>query len=509
MVFSEHVFLFVFLPACLVTFYTLRGLGLFRASMLAVVLFSFAFYGYWSLPYLGLLVVSIAVNYTAGLFLYHRGQGLAGRVLLWLGIAFNLGLIVWFKYAGFLVVGVAGIRSFADLFEGILLPIGISFFTFQQVAYLVDARARRTYEPSLLNYAMFIAFFPQLIAGPVVNHRYVEQQYIDLGRGRIDTALFRFGAILFTIGLAKKVLVADVIGRDVDPMFDATLAGGQIDTLTAWLMVSAYRLQLYFDFSGYSDMAIGLAAMFGLRLPINFNSPYKARSIIELWGRWHMSLSSFVRDYIYFPLGGSREGRLKQLRNIFIGMFLIGIWHGAAWTFVIYALMMASAVCLNHATRFLWPAFAAWNTPLALVFKQTLCLGFYFATGAFFRAETMDSALAVWWALFGLGGITPGPVLAFAAPDPWFLAWCAGAMAIALWLPNSLQIVRYAPRLDRAWPVAPDTAFDPRERQRYDFVAPIRARIETWVLTPLLGGVVVALCIAAGWRPAIFIYFNF
>lgn len=506
MVFSEHVFLLLFLPACLAVFYVLRAAGWFRASVLALVIFSFVFYGYWSPIYLGLLIVTIGANYAMGLFLYRRGQGLAGRVVLILGVAFNLSLIVWFKYAGFLVVDVVGIRSFEDFFRGILLPIGISFFTFQQVAYLVDARARRTYEPSLLNYAMFIAFFPQLIAGPVVNHRYVETQFADLGRGRIDVGIIRFGAILFVIGLAKKVFVADVIGRDVDPMFAATLEGGQLAAWQAWLMVSAYRLQLYFDFSGYSDMAIGLAAMFGLRMPINFNSPYKSKSIAELWGRWHMSLSSFVRDYVYIPLGGNRHGRLNQLRNIFIGMFLIGIWHGAAWTFVVYALMMASAVCLNHATRFFWPAFSAWNTPLALVLKQTACLAFYFGTGAFFRAENMTSALSVWWSLVGLG---QGAAIALPTPDPVFLVWCAAALVITLAMPNALQIVRYTPRLDQAWPTDPDAPVAPKEAARPDYVHPIRWRLERHAFVPFLCGLVLALCLAAGWRPAIFLYFNF
>ncbi len=253
-------------------------------------------------------------------------------------------------------------------------------------------------------------------------------------------------------------------------------------------------------------MAIGLAARFGLRLPVNFNSPYKSTSIIELWGRWHMSLSAFVRDYVYIPLGGSRHGKARQIRNIFIGMFLIGIWHGAAWTFVWYALMMASAVCLNHAVRALWPGFSAWNTLPATVLKWALAVGFYFVTGAFFRAETMDSALAVFGGLFGLGS---GPQVAFAPVDPLLLAWCALAMAIALFLPNSLQICRYTTRLDETWPADPDVPPDPARARRYDHVRPLRWRAELWPLTPVLCGLAVAVCVAAGWQPAIFIYFNF
>ncbi|QDY70960.1 MBOAT family O-acyltransferase [Qingshengfaniella alkalisoli] len=507
MVFSEHIFLFVFLPACLLTFYALRRVRLYRASVVALVLFSFVFYGYWSLPYLGLLIGSIAVNYLLGRYLWRAERGrFASRAAMWSGVAFNLGLIVWFKYAGFLTVDVAGFKSFEDVFAGIILPIGISFFTFQQVAYVVDAYAKRSYEPSLLNYALFISFFPQLIAGPVVNHKYVEDQYRELAAGTLDRKIFRFGILLFTIGLAKKVVIADVIGRQIDPMFDATLDGGQVEMVRSWLMVTAYRLQLYFDFSGYSDMAIGLAALFGLRLPINFNSPYKARSIIELWGRWHMSLSAFIRDYVYIPLGGSRHGKIKQIRNIFIGMFLIGIWHGAAWTFVWYALMMASAVCLNHAVRAWWPAFAEWNTVPAVVLKWALAIGFYFITGAFFRAENMDSALAVFGGLFGLGS---GPEIIFGSVDPLLLVWCAGAMAIALLFPNSLQITRYTAELGEEWPANMGEWVDPKRQRRYDYVRPIPYKLENHTWVPVLCGLVIAICVAAGWQPAIFIYFNF
>lgn len=506
MLFSEHVFLFLFLPSCLLVHHALRRLALFRASVVALVLFSFIFYGYWSLPYLGLLIVSMLVNYALGLHLWHAPPGARAKAAMWVGVLFNLGLILYFKYAGFLIVEVTGFKSFEDVFAGILLPIGISFFTFQQIAYLVDAHAKRSVEPSLLNYAMFITFFPQLIAGPVVNHRYVATQYADLARGTLDRRILRFGVILFVIGLAKKVLVADVIGRQIDPMFALTTEGGQIAAAQSWLMVSAYRLQLYFDFSGYSDMAIGLAALFGLRLPINFNSPYKATSIIELWGRWHMSLSAFIRDYVYIPLGGSRHGKAKQLRNIFIGMFLIGIWHGAAWTFVVYALLMASAVCLNHLSRALWPAFSQWNTSPALALKWAMAIGFYFATGAFFRSETMDGALALSWGLVGLGS---GAEVAFPPLDPMLLVWCAGAMAIALLAPNSLQIVRYTPELGEEWPANIGDPVDPARRVRYETVRPIRFALERRAVVPVACGLVLALCVAAGWQPAIFLYFNF
>ena len=506
MLFSEHVFLFLFLPCCLAVFYALRRLRLFRASVAALVLFSFIFYGYWSLPYLALLIVSMGVNYALGLYLWQVSPGWRAKAAMWGGVLFNLGLILYFKYAGFLVVEVAGFKSFEDVFAGILLPIGISFFTFQQIAYVVDAYAKRSVEPSLLNYAMFVTFFPQLIAGPVVNHKYVAQQYADLGSGALDRRILRFGIILFAIGLSKKVLIADVIGRQIDPMFALTTAGGNIAAAQSWLTVSAYRLQLYFDFSGYSDMAIGLAALFGLRLPINFNSPYKATSIIELWGRWHMSLSAFIRDYVYIPLGGSRHGKAKQLRNIFIGMFLIGIWHGAAWTFVVYALLMASAVCLNHLVRAVWPAFTRWDTAPARALKWSMAIGFYFATGAFFRSETMDGALALSWGLFGLGS---GADIAFPAVDPTLLVWCAGAMALALLAPNSLQIVRYTQELGEEWPANIGEPVDPARRVRYDAVRPIRLALERHPVVPVACGLVLALCVAAGWQPAIFLYFNF
>lgn len=506
MVFSEHLFLLVFLPVCLAGFHLLRHMGLYRGSALWLVLFSFIFYGYWNVAYLAILIISIFVNYLLGLYLYRANKSFASFLAMLIGVAFNLGLILYFKYAGFLLYDVAQVSELEWLTREILLPIGISFFTFQQVAYIVDCRAGRTYEPSLINYMLFISCFPQLIAGPVVNHKYVGSQYEALTcEGQINQTIIKFGLILFVIGLAKKVLLADTIGRGVDPMFDVTLQGGDVGFWQAWFMVSAYRVQLYFDFSGYSDMAIGLAALFGFRLPINFNSPYKSKSIIELWGRWHMTLSRFVRDYVYIPLGGSRRGKAVQLRNIFIGMFLIGIWHGAAWTFVWYALAMSSAVCFNHLVRIFWPAFTAWETLPARAFKQALTLLFYFGTGALFRAENMDSANAILYGLFGLGH---GEALAFPIIEPMFLIFCIIALCITLYTPNSLQITRYTEDLSKSWPNEEESAAAVKPKG-YGYVEPISLHIEKYRLTYLICGLLVAVCIAAGWQPAIFIYFNF
>jgi len=311
MLFNSPVFLFVFLPLAVALFHLLRQRASSRAALAWLTAASLFFYAWWEPVYLLLLLASVTMNY--GL-----GQGIAAqpaqsRPLLWLGIAFNLALLGWFKYAGFLDRTLEGLAGLDLGWSAQVLPLAISFFTFQQIAYLVDlSRGARPAE-SLPRFLLFITFFPHLIAGPIVHPAVVLPQFRALASSphAADGAWqerFALGLFLFAVGLFKKVILADGIADWANEPFDAAAAGLALDAGAAWIGALAYTLQLYFDFSGYSDMALGLALFFGIRLPVNFLSPYQATSPVDFWRRWHMTLSRFLRDYLYIPLGGNRRG---------------------------------------------------------------------------------------------------------------------------------------------------------------------------------------------------------
>jgi len=302
MLFNSYAFIFAFLP--------IVGIGYFwlarRATNLALVwllLSSMLFYGWWSWSYLGLIVASFVANYLFAIFLaQHRSL-----ILLSFGVGLNLAVLGWFKYANFTADNLNVLFDLGINLAPIVLPLAISFHTFQQIAYLVDVKRGVEPEPNLLRYGLFVCFFPQLLAGPIVHHHEMLPQ-LKGWRQALRHEDLAVGVTIFLIGLAKKTLIADRMAAYASPMFDAAATGLPISLLDAWAGVLAYTLQIYFDFSGYSDMAIGLARMFGIRLPMNFNSPYKAASIIEFWRRWHITLSRFLRDYLYVPLGGNRHG---------------------------------------------------------------------------------------------------------------------------------------------------------------------------------------------------------
>ena len=357
MLFNSYEFIFVFLPLTLAGFFALARRGGGRAAMAWLVVASLAFYGWWNPAYVPLLLGSVLANYGLGRYLARcsrtGGQSAGrpgGRAVLILGIAGNLVLLGYYKYAGFLA-GTAGALTGADLgLDGIVLPLAISFFTFQQIAFLVDAYRGEAAEPGLLRYGLFICFFPQLIAGPIVHHREMLPQFGRARTFQFNPANAAVGVTVFSIGLVKKAVLADGIGAHARPVFDAAAAGAAPDLLTAWSGALAYTFQLYFDFSGYTDMAIGAALLFNIRLPPNFDAPYKATSIIDFWRRWHMTLSRFLRDYIYIPLGGNRHGEPRRYANLMTTMLLGGLWHGAGWTFILWGglqLLMASVLLLS------------------------------------------------------------------------------------------------------------------------------------------------------------------
>ncbi|MCG8440709.1 MAG: MBOAT family protein, partial [Caulobacterales bacterium] len=350
MLFSSIGFLAGFLPAAVALVWAGARLAGPRGASVALLGCSLVFYGWAHPPYLALITASIGANYLLGRAIGRTGS----RGLVALGVALNLAALGWFKYAGLFASALADLAALDITLDGVVLPLAISFFTFQQIAYLVDARTRGTGRTGFLDYALFVAFFPQLIAGPIVHHRDVVPQFAGPGFARFERSDVAFGLALFSIGLAKKVLIADGLAPLADGAFAASAAGEPLASADAWAGVLAYSFQIYFDFSGYSDMALGLARIFGVRLPMNFNSPYKARSIVEFWRRWHITLSRFLRDYLYIPLGGNRRGGLARYRNLFIVMLLGGLWHGAAWTFVVWGGIHAVALIAERAIAARW-----------------------------------------------------------------------------------------------------------------------------------------------------------
>ena len=353
MLFNSYAFIFVFLPAVLLGFFQLARLHpRYAAAWLALA--SLAFYGYWNPAYIGLLLGSIICNFAFGTWLA-RSFGRRGTHLLVVAIAANLVLLGYYKYANFFLSSIDTLSGANWSLGQIILPLGISFFTFTQIAFLVDTWQGKVKEFNFVHYVLFVTYFPHLIAGPVLHHREMMPQFAHSETYRLDWGNIANGMMLFTLGLCKKTLLADAIAPYATAIFDGVQHGSSIGVLPtayeAWAGALAYTLQIYFDFSGYTDMALGIALMFGVRLPINFDSPYKATSIIEFWRRWHMTLSRFLRDYLYIPLGGNRHGKLRRYLNLMITMVLGGLWHGAGWTFVLWGTLHGIYLTINHLWR--------------------------------------------------------------------------------------------------------------------------------------------------------------
>lgn len=353
MLFNSYEFIFAFFPVVLAGWFWLGQKGQARLGLLWLVLASLFFYAWWNPVCLPLLLGSVVFNYACGraLLRWRRMEILFG------GVGANIALLVYYKYTGFLLDSVAGLTGASVFVPHIILPIGISFFTFQQIAWLADIWRGKSKEHDFWSYALFVAFFPQLIAGPIVHHSEIIPQFRKKGAFAPDALNFAVGFTIFAIGLFKKVVVADSLGRGmVDTVFFAAANGKDLGFWSAWQAALAYTFQIYFDFSGYSDMAIGLARFFGIRLPMNFNSPYKAVDIIEFWRRWHITLSRFLKDYLYIPLGGNRHGKARRYLNVMIVMLLGGLWHGAAWTFVVWGGLHGIYLLSNHLWRWKMPA---------------------------------------------------------------------------------------------------------------------------------------------------------
>lgn len=447
MVFSSLEFIYLFLPPVLFGFYVLRALRLESAIIWWLVLASFAFYAWWSPPHLLLLCGSIAFNYVVHrTLLVYRS-----RALFIGGIAVNLGLLAIFKYADFLIGNVNGTINLEMTELGLILPLAISFYTFQQISFLHDTWTGQTKACDFKRYVLFVSFFPQLIAGPIVTQRDTIPQFrlsVFSNRTILNIAL---GSTLFFIGLFKKIVLADGIAPFANSAFVLADQGQMLPITASWLGAAAYTFQIYFDFSGYCDMALGLARLFGIRLPINFNSPYKALSIAEFWHRWHISLSRFLRDYLYIPLGGNRTGLLGKNGNLMLTMLLGGLWHGAGWNFVLWGALHGSYLIVNH----LWNASAlrgAARAALPASFYSFLswCLTMLAVIVAwvFFRAETFNGGLIMLQSMAGLSGVVTVGWREI-MPDGQFLPAMIAAMSvIVLCLPNGLELTgNYRPVL--------------------------------------------------------------
>ena len=351
MLFNTFLFACGFLPLALIGYFVLSKISL-RLSIVFLFVASCAFYGYWNVRFLPLLLGSMCINYLVGGRISARkeaGDDGAARRTLIVGLCGNLLLLGVFKYADFFGRSFAGLLNVEYVPLGVALPIGISFFTFTQIAYLVDCHAAKVREYKPENYGLFVSYFPHLIAGPILHHKEMMPQFDRADSHVFSRGRLTVGMVFFVIGLFKKIVLADGIARFVGPVFD--LHYTSLTMLEAWCGALAYTFQLYFDFSAYSDMAYGLSYMFGIVLPINFNSPYKATSIIDFWRRWHITLSTFLRDYLYIPLGGNRHGSSRRYLNLLVTMLLGGLWHGANCTFVIWGGLHGCYLACNHVVR--------------------------------------------------------------------------------------------------------------------------------------------------------------
>lgn len=395
--FNSFEYLLLFLPLVVCLYWALAGWNP-RIAAVALVVASLFFYGYWSLRFIPILLFSVTVNFAAARWLVasrHTGSEARRRAVLFGGLAFNVGLLGYFKYADFFLanIGTALGREFPALH--LALPLGISFFTFQKIAFLVDCYKRKVASANLLDYGLFVTFFPQLIAGPIVHHAEVMPQFAAVRHTGPNFENIARGLFLISVGLFKKVLLADSLAEFADLGHHSY---GDLTFFSAWVTTLAYTFQLYFDFSGYIDMALGSALMFNIELPANFRSPYRAVSIQEFWRRWHITLGRFLRDYVFIPLGGSRGALPATLLNLFVTFLVGGLWHGASWLFVLWGSLHGAAMVVHRlwtATEYRMPRWAGW----ALTFT------FVSLTWIPFRATSWDGMKAILAALSGVNGI--------------------------------------------------------------------------------------------------------
>jgi len=504
MLFNSPEYIFLFLPIAVVTYFVLNKLRYVMAAKLWLVMASFFFYGYWNPAYLPLLWSSIGVNYWIGTLLQRSfGEaspplplGKSRKFFLVLGVVFNLGLLCIFKYADFMIGNFNAVAGADVPLVKLILPLAISFFTFQQIAFLADSYSQAMVRNRFLDYCVFVAFFPQLIAGPIVHHRQMMPQFASLRAKFLNWDNIAAGIFIFSLGLFKKVVIADAFAVWATAGFDG---GHDLLLLEAWAVSLSYTFQLYYDFSGYTDMAIGAALLFNIRLPINFNSPYRALDIQDFWRRWHITLSNWLRDYVYIPLGGNRRGPSRTYVNLLITFLLGGLWHGAGWTFVIWGAMHGVALCVQR----LWQGAGRRLHPWLALGVTFLFVNFAWV---FFRALTFDDALRLLKGMAGMNGIIgqtsvlePSAVFSSAFPQASFIGSQLGlSLEVVLYLaafgtlsilgPNSVQMIGFVQR---------------RRQMRLQFVPNLRFAVFTGIVA---GTGLIGLVATQGSE---FLYFNF
>jgi len=501
MVFSSLEFIYFFLPPVLLVFLLLRKLQMEGAIIWWLIVASLGFYAWWNPLHLVLLMGSVIGNYALHLQLIARRS----KLLLILGIGANLALLGWFKYIDFLLVNFNALLGLETAKLGIMLPLAISFFTFQQVSFLMDTWNDRLEKFDFKRYVLFVTFFPQLIAGPIVLQKDTIPQFrLASFNSRVSLNLI-VGATLFCIGLFKKVVLADGIAPIANAVFGAADAGQVLTMETAWQGALAYSFQIYFDFSGYCDMALGLARMFGIRLPINFNSPYKALSISDFWRRWHITLSRFLRDYLYIPLGGNRSGILGRHGNLLATMVLGGLWHGAGWNFVIWGGLHGGYLVVNHFWRDFSDAYRLHRflpASLRVMVSWFITMLAVVVAWVFFRAETFAGALKVLVSMFvpDFPGVASLQAPLVVDTNSTVLT-LAAMIVIVTCMPNSIEITRrYRPVIDTVRELATSQYFMPRLTWR---------PVSVWGLVIAVGGTGALIQLYRLNDMSEFIYFNF
>lgn len=426
MLFNSIEFILIFLPATFVVYFSLTHNGYENVSRIWLVLTSLFFYGWWNPDYLILICISMLVNFTVARMLSFTEPTSQRKLLLATGVVFNVGLLGYFKYADFFISNFNVLLNEEFNLLNIILPLGISFFTFQQIAFIVDTYRREIERIDLVHYSLFVCFFPQLIAGPIVHHKEVMPQFFDKAKLYINTDNIARGIFIFNMGLAKKIIIADTFGQIANLGYQNYQA---LDTLQSWITALAYSVQLYFDFSGYSDMAIGIALLFNITLPVNFRSPHKSANIQQFYRRWHITLSNFLRDYVYIPLGGNKKGELATNINLFLTFLIGGFWHGANWTFVLWGALNGAALIAHR-------QFQKTGINLPEVAAISLTFVFVMLVRVFFRADDFSVASAMLATMFGAPATDSGFVLitsVYNAP-----IWVAGI--VLLFMPNSTEI---------------------------------------------------------------------
>lgn len=514
MLFNSYTFLLGYLPVVTFGFFLFARWGKTAgASWLAFS--SLAFYSWWDYRYLFLLIASICTNYCVGGYIARHSLSRKGRIALGLAVAVNLSLLGYYKYADFFIASSNVVFGTDWQLLGILLPIGISFFTFTQIAFLADAYVGKVAEYRFVYYVLFVTYFPHLIAGPVLHHKEMMPQFDENKNYRANASNFAIGLSIFAIGLAKKVLIADNLAVYVAPVF-----AHQSDSPTfflAWGGVLAYTFQLYFDFSGYSDMAIGLSRMFGVRLPLNFNSPYKAINIADFWRRWHMSLSRFLRDYLYIPLGGNRQGMMRRQINLMITMVLGGLWHGAGWNFAIWGGLHGAFLVINQLWQFGSQGFM-FRFPKQICRVVSISLTFFCVVFAwvYFRAPDLTTANHLVFSMLGCSGASiPEGIFLHLGPFKFIVeglgigsylgggtqfietwCWVIFSASIAFFMPNTQEIM---------------SQFEPALAEEHQS-QPVSTPRLLWQPNPknaVALGILLALGVLALSRPTEFLYFQF